>query len=145
MSKISKIILIVLITGLLFSLPIIPIQVVPEVTLKVVDMKGNLMPDTIIVQYWQHWSFESEDHSDESVSGGDGNVNFPARNIWISAFSLITNKTLENTIGLIAIHSGSGPHSGFRAKNYRSENKWCYPCGKNMERVNEIVVLEKNQ
>jgi hypothetical protein len=145
MNKISKIVLIVLVIGLLSSLPIIPVRVVPEVTLRVVNVEGKPMPNINIVQYWQHWSFESKDHLDESVSGDDGNVTFPMREIWISVFSLVANEVLGNTLGLIAIHSGGGPHSGFRAKNHKSENKWCYPCGKDKEKINEIVVLEENQ
>ncbi len=51
----------------------------------------------------------------------------------------------KNTIGLIAIHAGSGPSVGFGAAGYKTSNKWCYPesiC-KNREIAKEIIILEK--
>ncbi len=143
----KKITLILMLIGaiILLFLPIVPVQVVPEVTLKVIDTEGNPMPNLEIIQYWQHWTFESQSHIDEVRADRKGYVTFSEKKIRISLLSLFVSKVLENTIGLIAVHSGSGPHSGFRSKLFKSENRWCYPCNKNTKRINEIVILEKNQ
>ena len=144
----KKLTIIIILVGIVVFtfVPIVPIQVVPKVTLKVVDIEGKPMSNIIIIQWWKHWTFESETHRDEITSDESGNATVPERKIWISLFSYIADKTIENTIGLIAIHESYGPYSGFGAKDYKFENKWCYPESRcsNREVSKEIVIKEKN-
>lgn len=134
--------------ALFFFLPIVPIQVVPEVSIRAVDTNRNPVAGITIYQDWQHWTFESEDHRDETVSDENGFAAFSEKRIWISAFNFLFNTIGENTIGLIAIHASSGPFSHFIAtKDFENKKYWgdlyfCYgSCKENAPR--EIVVKEK--
>ncbi len=145
MNKKSKIILLILIVGFLFSLPIIPVNVVPEVSIRAVDTDKKPVAGITIYQDWQHWTFESENHRDEAVSDENGFAVFSTKKIWISAFNFLFNTIAENTIGLVAIHASSGPTSGFGAKDYLSDNKWCYPESKCRDREvsKEVIIKER--
>lgn len=131
--------------ALFFFLPIVPIQVVPEVSIRAVDTNRNPVEGVTVYQDWQHSTFESQSHKDETVSDENGFAAFSEKRIWISAFNFLFNTVGENTIGLIAIHASFGPSVGFGATGYKTSNKWCYPekiC-KNRESAKEIIILEK--
>ena len=141
MSKISKIILTILIFGLLFSLPIISVNVVPEVTVRVLDVDRIPMADIKIFQDWQHWTFESKQHREEKVSNVDGYVTFTEKSIRVSVFSLLLGR-LSETISNINIHAGSGPSSIFGAKDYVADGYWCYEnCLE--DKPKEVIIKEK--
>ncbi len=141
MSKISKIILVVLVVGLLFSLPVISINVVPKITLRVLNVDRNPMANIKIFQDWQHWTFESKEHREEQASNVDGYVTFTEKSIRISAFSLVLGKLAE-TMSIINIHASSGPSSIFGAKDYVADGYWCYEnCFE--DKPKEIIIKEK--
>lgn len=137
--------MIALLVGLLFSLPIVPIRVVPEVTMRAVDANESAIANIVVYQDWTHSTFESQNHRDENISDVNGFMTFSEKKIWISAFNFLFNTIGENTVGLIAVHASSGPYVGFGATGYKTSNRWCYPekvC-KNRESANEIIILEK--
>ncbi len=134
--------------GLLFSLPIIPIQVVPEVSIRAVDENRNPVPGIVIYQDWKHSTFESQNQRDEVISNENGFAAFSEKRIWISAFNFLFNTIAENTVGLIAIHASSGPFSHFIAtKDFDNKRYWgdlyfCYgSCRESAPK--EIVIKEE--
>lgn len=141
--KALKIFAILIIIGLLLFLPIIPVQVVPEVTLKVINAEGNPLPGVVIIQFWRHWTYDATDRRDEVMSNAEGDVTFAEKKIWVSAGKFLYGKFGENVWSYIDIHAGFGPDNGFRAKDYKSENKWCNPCNKDRISENKIVILER--
>lgn len=133
-----------------FFLPIVPIQVVPEVSIRAIDINRNPVGSIIIYQDWKHSTFESEAHRDEVMSGEDGFATFSKKRIWISASNFLFNTIGEYTIGLIAIHASSGPFSHFIvAKDFENKRYWgdlyfCYgTCKENALR--EIVIKEETK
>lgn len=131
MNKISKIILIVLVIGFLFSLPITPVQVVPEVTLKVVNADKQPVADATVYQDWQHWTFESQAHRDQTVSDTNGFVTFSEKSINVSILKFLFWTFFKNTLGIIMIHASFGPHSHFIAtKDFQNKKYWgdIYTC-----------------
>lgn len=153
MNKIPKIVLIVLAIILLIWLPIIPINVVPEVTLRVVDEDKNPVSNVTVTQGWMHYSFEStasvykEDHNDKVVSGMDGLVTFSEKNIRISVFKFFLGKLAEILYKIIPLHTSIGSSNSFGTEGYLSEDKWCYPpekCG-SRKISREIIIKKKIQ
>lgn len=150
MNKTAKIILVIVVGVLLVLLPVIPINVVPEVTLKVVDEEKNPMPSITVTQSWMHYSFESsssvykENHNDKSVSDENGLVTFSEKNISISLFTFILGKMAEMMHKIIPAHSSVGPSSPFFVADYDTVNvPWCYPKCPNGKFPKEIIVRRK--
>ena len=145
MTKMPKIIFIVLAVILLLWLPIIPVNVVPEVTLRVVNTDKQPVASMVVFQVWQHWTFESQDHRDKVISDENGFVTFSEKKIWVSAFKFLLGMFGEHVLGGIAIHASSGPSNGFGVEGYKTENKWCYPEWKcpNGEISKEIILKEE--
>ncbi len=145
MSKKSKIILLILIVGFLLSLPVVPVSVVPEVSIRAVDTNKKPVAGVVIYQEWQHWTYESEAHRDESVADENGFAAFSAKGIWVSPLRMLFGLFGEYVLGGIAIHADSGPSVGFGAKDYLSDNKWCYPESKcqGRETSKEVVIKER--
>ncbi len=136
----------VIVVAIFIWLPIIPVDVVPEVTLKVINENNQLMTGIKIVQGWQHWTFESEDHRDEKTSDANGSVTFSEKSIKVSVFKFLFWRLME-IVMKINPHAGFGPSTGLWAEGYKSENKWCYPPEKclNREITREIIIKEKIQ
>lgn len=109
MSKIPKTISMILILGLLSLLPVITIQVAPEITLKVMDLNKNPVPNAVVFQDWQHWSYESEEHIDKATSDANGLVNFDKKSITVSTFKFFSGKFGETFVKIIPTHASVGP------------------------------------
>ena len=146
---VKKITFILILIGaiILLFLPIVPVQVVPEVTLKVVDTEGKPLPNIKILQFWRHWTYDATNRHIETTSNSEGYVTFSQKQVWTSPFRFLYGKFGEYVWSYIDIHASFGPHNGFRAEDFRSKNKWCYPDNvcRTKKRVNEIVVFEKNK
>lgn len=150
MNKIPKIILIVVIGFLFIWLPVIPVNVVPEITLKVVDTDKKPMPGVTVTQSWMHYSFEStssvykDDHNDKVVSDTSGLVTFSEKNIKISVFKFLLGKIAEILYKIVPAHTSVGPSSPFFVVGYDwVDVPWCYPKCPNGEIPKEIVIKEK--
>lgn len=125
-------------------LPQIPVAVVPEVTLKVVGETREAVAGVTVTQFWQHWTFESEEHKAESVSNANGYVTFTEKKIWVSPFRFLTGVIAEHSVGKVAIHAGSGPSVDFGTKGYKSEVQWCYPEWRCKDReISKIIVIKE--
>lgn len=122
MNKTTKIILVIVVVVLFIWLPAFPVSVVPETTIRVVDENNQPLSNVEVKQDWQHWSFESESHTDQNVTNLDGFAAFSEKTIKISGLNYLFGKLGELASGTIAIHSSSGPFSNFIAKK-ESGNK----------------------
>ena len=145
--KITNLLLIMFGVSLFLWLPIIPIRVVPEVTLKVIDTEGKPMPDNTVIQWWRHWTYDSTLRKDEVISDLDGTVSFKEKSVWVSIGKFLYGSFGENIWTYIDIHAGFGPDNGFTVKNSLSEDKWCYPkskCG-NKKSLKEIIIKERKK
>lgn len=145
MNKKSKIILLVTAIILFIWFPGIPIKVVPETTLRVMDTNKNPMAEVTVSQDWQHWSFESENHKDERISDTNGFVTFSEKSINVSTLRFLFGKFGELFMTVVPTHASSGSYSHFIArKNLENKQYWgdmysCYGICKEDE-PKEIIV-----
>lgn len=61
--------------------------VVPEWRVRVVDERGAPVKGIVVRQSWQHYSLEMDGNEEDLVTGGDGYVTFPRREIKSGLFS----------------------------------------------------------
>ncbi len=99
-------------------LPIISVPVSPEITLRVVNESGEPQTGIAITQFWGHWTYENKGHEDEKISDDNGYVTFSEKSIKVSTLRFVFYFLAEHTIGIIAIHNSSGPHSSFSANGF---------------------------
>jgi hypothetical protein len=98
--------------------------VVSEWQIKVVDEKGNPIPDKEVFQSWNHYFLESEyGHREIRRTNSEGIVVFPQRNVRAS-IPLRTLAIYGDVIGFINPHASSGPHS--HVFSGRSKNSLYY-------------------
>jgi hypothetical protein len=93
--------------------PVIPVNVVPEWELRLIDESGQPVPNVRIDQSWKDYSLEfySFGHIDKSLSSDEqGIVRFPARNILVSISQIIAAKIVD-VLTSISPHASYGPHS----------------------------------
>lgn len=63
--------------------------VVPEWKLTVKDYSGNLLSGEPVREMWRHYSLESKENVEESITDYNGQVVFPERRIWASLYKRI--------------------------------------------------------
>lgn len=145
MNKRPKIVLIVAAIILFIWLPVIPINVVPEITLRVIDVDKKPMSSISVTQYWIHYSFESSSskyHSDETLSDANGYVTFSEKNLTISVFKFLFGKFGEFFIKVIPTHASSGIYSDFVPRGYLTEGYSCFSKCRD-DQLKEIVIKRK--
>lgn len=125
MQKKTKIILfLAILAGLSVIFPI-PIEVVPEIKLKVINAKDEKISNVTVVQTWQHYSFESESHEENVVSNKEGIAIFPERKICVSVLSYLLDPVIEKIN--INPHASSGASAYFQVKEYEVDTVWYEP------------------
>ena len=99
---------------LLFIIMPIPFEsvVVPEWKIKVVDSKGNPVPNKEVTQRWQHYSLESmiNDHYEKRQTNNEGIVVFPERTIKASLLRRCL-AVLAKLLVFLNPHASFGPYS----------------------------------
>jgi len=121
--------------------PVMPVNVVPEWTLRLVDESGQSVPNARIDQSWKEYSLEffRFGHIDESLSSdGNGFVTFPARNIRVSVIQIIVAKIVD-IITSINPHAGYGPQSHV----YCRGNLSCSASYRPGEELPRVIVVRK--
>jgi hypothetical protein len=112
MKKPKSLILIVVFLIALF-VPVIPVNVVPEWELRLIDESGQPVPNVRVEQWWKDYSLEfwRWPHSEESMpSNEEGVIRLPARNILVSISQIIAAKIVD-VLTSISPHASYGPHS----------------------------------
>lgn len=95
----------------LFFIPLIPVTVVPEINLMIVDEDGSSIPNANITQVWRHYTYQFGDDREDVFSDSKGVARFPERIERFSVVHLAFGKAVE-TIN-INPHASFGPSSFF--------------------------------
>lgn len=140
MKKVKWLIPIAILIGLFF-IPLFPVNVVPEWTLRLVDESGQPVPNARVDQSWKDYSLEffRSRHFDESLSSNaDGIVTFPVRNIRVSAFQIVAAKIR----GVLLIMD---PHASYGADShlYCRGSLRCDASYRPGEELPKVVVVKK--
>lgn len=95
----------------LIALLVYPVKsvVCPAWRIQVVDDAGKPLKHTYAEEVWRDYSVESDDHSEDSYTDGDGYVSFPERTIRASRLSR-TSGCLVNVLSQ-AVHASCGAHA----------------------------------
>lgn len=117
------IVIVVVLVLVIGVLPILPVKVAPAVTVRVVDGSGKAVTGLVVVQYWNHFTYESVDavHTTEEVSHADGKAAFSAKTLHVSFFRLVLGWLYENVFSFIDVHGSHGVRSSFVVDGYKSE------------------------
>jgi len=98
--------------------------VVPEWQIKVIDSKGNSLPNRKVTQIWTHLSLESANiHREVQETNSEGIVVFPERTVKVSLMKRSFAK-FGDLLRFFNPHASSGPHSYVFSE--RSENGSSY-------------------
>jgi hypothetical protein len=81
--------------------------VVPEWELQVVDRTGRPVARACVAEAWQQYSFEREEHIDETRTDDLGKVRFPERTVRASAFRRLVGPLSQ----LPLVHASYGAHA----------------------------------
>ncbi len=122
-------------------IPVIPVNVVPEWPLRLVDESGQPVSNARIDQWWKDYTLEfwRWPHVDESMSSDDqGIVRFPARNIRVSVAQFVVAKIVD-VVTSINPHAGYGPHANVLCRGSLSCNVSYRPG----EELPKVVVVKR--
>jgi len=103
--------------------------VVPAWSVKVVDMEGSPVEGINVRQVWQDYSVEDKSHEELVVTGKDGRVSFPERNVSAS--------TLKRILGPVGNVLSTGVHASF------GPSSWLIVWGKDELEGGEIYLPGK--
>ena len=109
-----------LVVLLVSIMPVIPVQVVPEWKIKVVDEIGNPLVAETIVQGWKHYTYEfflPFEHIDKLVTDDTGTVTFPQRRIFVTPLQMVL-AGFRSAMSNFDLHSSYGPRSSLTCANY---------------------------
>lgn len=103
--------LLVLFCASLFFVPLVPVKVVPEINLLILDEDGSPMSNARITQTWRHYTYQFGDDQEDVLSDSKGVAHFPER---INRFSIV-QLAFGKAVDAINInpHAGFGPSSFF--------------------------------
>lgn len=83
--------------------------VVPPWRFQVIDEAGNPIRNTTVRQIWRHYSVETEDHQEDSMTDQNGFTEFPRRTLKVSYFQIV--KEAIDKFRELSIHASYGPSS----------------------------------
>jgi len=98
-----------------FALPVIPVEVVPQWTVRVTDEQGHPRPNTVR-EIWHHYSFDGSGLNplyggeEDLVTDDQGVVVFPERRIHVS-LGMWGIATVGTPMRWINIHASTGPYA----------------------------------
>lgn len=102
---------IVLVVVFLIFVPIVPISIVPSISLSILDESRNPIPGLPVRQSWQHYTYQFSGDSAEVLSDSHGVARFPERTARISVGQLVLGQILK--VVSINPHASFGPSSFF--------------------------------
>ena len=97
-------------------LPLFSVNVVPEMSFRLISEDGQPFPNARVDQSWKEYSLEfwtvAQHYDHTIISDANGLVMFPPRNIQVSAFEIVAAK-IRDVVVSIDPHSSYGPSSFF--------------------------------
>jgi len=102
--------------GIVYLFVPVHVTVAPEWTVEVKDAEGRPMPGACVVQWWQHYSVEDDNHEESILTDESGLVSFPRRTLRASGWSRIIGAA--NNLRESGVHASFGPYSHVAAYKF---------------------------